>query len=453
MALQQTKFILTEDRIPRAWYNINADLPVPLSPPLNPMTKEPARPEDFAPLFPMALVAQEMSTERYIDIPEPVLQAYTMYRPSPLFRAHRLEAALGYEGRIFYKYEGGSPAGSHKPNTAIPQAYYNKQEGVTRLTTETGAGQWGTALAMAGAIFGLEVMIYQVRASYDAKPGRRNHMKMYGAEVVASPSERTEYGRRVLAETPDTPGSLGIAISEGVEDAASHENTRYALGSVLNHVLLHQTVIGQEAMLQMEMAETDPDIIVACAGGGSNFAGLTFPFVGKKLRGEADYRFIAAEPAAAPSLTRGVYAYDYGDTGRMAPIVKMHTLGHDFVPDPIHAGGLRYHGMSPQVSLLKDQGVIEAQAVHQSKTFDAARFFTRNELVLPAPEPAHAVAVVIDEVAKAKEAGEKPSILFHMCGHGHFDAASYTRYLEGELEDFELPEERIEHALETVPQV
>ena len=453
MALQQTQFILTEDQIPRAWYNINADLPAPLSPPLNPVTKEPARPEDFAPLFPMALVAQEMSNEREIEIPEPVLQAYTMYRPSPLFRAHRLERALGSTAKIFYKYEGGSPAGSHKPNTAIAQAYFNKEEGVTRLTTETGAGQWGTALAMAGAMFGLEVMIYQVRASYDAKPGRRNHMKMYGADVVASPSDRTAYGRAVLAETPDTPGSLGIAISEGVEDAATHENSRYCLGSVLNHVLLHQTVIGQEAMAQMELAGEDPDIIVACAGGGSNFAGLTFPFIGKKLRGEADYRFIAAEPAAAPSLTRGVYAYDYGDTGQMAPIVKMHTLGHDFVPDPIHAGGLRYHGMSPQVSLLKDHGVIEAQAVPQSKTFDAARTFTRNELALPAPEPAHAISVVIDLVEEAKAAGTSPTILFNMCGHGHFDASSYTRYLEGELEDFELPEERIQHALETVPSV
>jgi len=401
----------------------------------------------------MALIGQEMSSEREIEIPDPVRQAYAMYRPSPLFRAHRLEQALGSTAKIFYKYEGGSPSGSHKPNTAIPQAFYNKEEGVTRLTTETGAGQWGTALAMAGSIFGLEVMIYMVRASYDAKPGRRNHMKMYGADVVASPSPLTEYGRSVLAEMPDTPGSLGIAISEGVEDAATHENSRYALGSVLNHVLLHQTVIGQEAMEQMEMAGEEPDIIVACAGGGSNFAGLTFPFLGKKLRGEADYRFIAAEPSAAPSLTRGVYAYDYGDSGKMAPIVKMHTLGHDFVPDPIHAGGLRYHGMSPQVSLLNDQGLIEAQAVPQSRTFDAARLFTRAELILPAPEPAHAISVVIDEVKKAKEAGTSPTILFNMCGHGHFDAVSYTRYLEGELEDFELPEERIEHALETVPSV
>jgi tryptophan synthase beta chain len=376
-----------------------------------------------------------------------------MYRPSPLFRARRLEKALGTTAKIFYKYEGGSPAGSHKPNTAIPQAFYNKEEGVTRLTTETGAGQWGSALAMAGSMFGLEVMVYMVRASYDAKPGRRNLMKMYGGQVVSSPSELTNFGRSVLAETPDTPGSLGIAISEAVEDAATHDDSRYALGSVLNHVLLHQTVIGQEAMEQLEMAGEQPDIIIACTGGGSNFAGLAFPFIGQKLRGEADYHFIAAEPTAAPSLTRGVYAYDYGDTGKMAPIVKMHTLGHDFVPDPIHAGGLRYHGMAPLVSLLKDQGIIEARAVAQSRTFDAARLFTKAELILPAPEPAHAISVVIDEAQKATEAGTSPTILFNLCGHGHFDATSYTRYLEGELEDFDLPQERIEHALETVPSI
>jgi tryptophan synthase beta chain len=453
MALQQTKFILPEDRIPRAWYNINADLPVPLSPPLHPGTKQPIGPDDLLPLFPMALIAQEMSAEREIEIPEPVRQAYAMYRPSPLYRAHRLERALGTTAKIFYKYEGNSPSGSHKPNTAIPQAFYNKEEGVTRLTTETGAGQWGSALSLAGSLFGLEVMVYMVRASYDAKPGRRNLMKMYGGDVVASPSDRTAYGRSVLAETPDTPGSLGIAISEAVEDAAGRDDSRYALGSVLNHVLLHQTVIGQEAMEQMAIAGEQPDIIVACTGGGSNFAGLTFPFIGQMLRGEAQYRVIAAEPAAAPSLTRGIYAYDYGDTGKMAPIVKMHTLGHDFVPDPIHAGGLRYHGMAPQVSLLKDQGIIEARAVPQSRTFDAGRLFTRAELILPAPEPTHAISVVIDEAHKATEAGTSPTILFNLCGHGHFDAASYTRYLEGELEDYELPQERIEHALETVPAV
>jgi tryptophan synthase beta chain len=453
MALQQTKFILPEDRIPRAWYNIQADLPVPLDPPLHPGTLQPAGPQDFAPLFPMALVAQEMSAERHIEIPEPVRQAYAIYRPSPLYRAHRLERALGTSAKLFYKYEGGSPSGSHKPNTAIPQAFYNKEEGVTRLTTETGAGQWGSALALAGAMFGLEVMVYMVKASYELKPGRRDLMRMYGADVVASPSDRTSYGRRVLAETPDSPGSLGIAISEAVEDAGPREDTRYSLGSVLNHVLMHQTVIGQEALEQMAMAGEQPDVIVACAGGGSNFAGLSFPFIGQKLRGEADYRFIAAEPAAAPSLTRGVYAYDYGDTGKMAPVVRMHTLGHDFVPDPIHAGGLRYHGMAPLVSLLKDQGIIEARAVRQRKTFEAGQTFTRTETILPAPEPTHAISVVIDLALEAKEAGTSPVILFNLCGHGHFDLSSYERYLDDTLEDYELPQERIEHALETVPAV
>jgi tryptophan synthase beta chain len=401
----------------------------------------------------MALIGQEMSPEREIEIPEPVRQAYAMYRPSPLFRAHRLEQALGTTAKLFYKYEGVSPAGSHKPNTAIPQAFFNKEEGVTRLTTETGAGQWGSALALAGAMFGLEVMVYMVKASYELKPGRRDLMRMYGADVVASPSDRTEYGRAVLAETPDTPGSLGIAISEAVEDAAARDDSRYSLGSVLNHVLLHQTVIGLEAMEQMELAGEKPDILVACTGGGSNFSGLTFPFIGQQLRGEAEYRVIAAEPAAAPSLTRGIYAYDYGDTGKMAPIVKMHTLGHDFVPDPIHAGGLRYHGMAPQVSLLKDQGIIEARAVHQRKTFEAGKTFTRSEMVLPAPEPTHAISVVIDLALEAKEAGTSPVILFNMCGHGHFDLTSYERYLDDSLEDYELPQERIEHALETVPSI
>jgi tryptophan synthase beta chain len=401
----------------------------------------------------MALIAQEMSPEREIEIPEPVRQAYTMYRPSPLYRAHRFEQALGTSARIYYKYEGGSPAGSHKPNTAIPQAFYNKEEGVSRLATETGAGQWGSALAFAGALFGLEVMVYMVRASYDTKPGRRILMQMYGADVVASPSERTNYGRAVLAETPDTPGSLGIAISEAVEDAATRDDTRYSLGSVLNHVLLHQTVIGQEAMEQMAMAGEEPDILVGCTGGGSNFAGLTFPFIGRKLRGETDYRVIAAEPAAAPSLTRGVYRYDFGDTGKMAPLVKMHTLGHDFVPDPIHAGGLRYHGMAPQVSLLADQGVIEARAVPQGRTFEAGRIFAQAEGILPAPEPTHAISVVIDEARRATEEGRSPVILFNLCGHGHFDVTAYERFLAGELEDFELPEERIQHALEAVPAI
>jgi tryptophan synthase beta chain len=453
MVLTRTKFILPEDRIPRAWYNINADLPVPLSPPLHPVTLQPAGPDDFAPLFPMALIAQEMSAEREIEIPEPVRQAYALYRPSPLFRAHRLEAALGTSAHIYYKYEGGSPVGSHKPNTALPQAFYNKEAGIKRLATETGAGQWGSALAFAGAQFGLEVMVYMVRASYDQKPYRRILMETYGAQVVASPSPLTSYGRAVLAETPDSPGSLGIAITEGVEDAVTHADTRYSLGSVLNHVLMHQTVVGQEAMEQLELAGEKPDILVACAGGGSNFGGFTFPFIGQKLRGEADYRVIAAEPEAAPSLTRGVYSYDYGDTGKMAPIIKMHTLGHDFVPDPIHAGGLRYHGMSPQVSLLKELGIIEARAVHQRRTFEAGVTFARAEGILPAPEPTHAISVVIDEAVKAREEGTSPVIAFNLCGHGHFDLAAYERHLTGQLEDYELPQERIEHALATVPSV
>jgi tryptophan synthase beta chain len=453
MAHQQTKFILPEDRIPKAWYNIAADLPTPVPPPLHPGTGKPIGPDDLAPLFPMGLILQEVSTAREIEIPEPVREAYALYRPSPLYRAHRLEAALGTTAHIYYKYEGVSPAGSHKPNTAIPQAFVNHEEGVKRLATETGAGQWGTALALAGAIFGLEVKVYMVRASYDQKPYRRNLMEVYGAQVVASPSPTTDYGRAVLAEHPDSPGSLGIAISEAVEDAATRDDTRYSLGSVLNHVLLHQTVIGLEAMEQMAIAGERPDILVGCTGGGSNFAGLTFPFLGQKLRGEADYRIIAVEPTAAPSLTRGTYAYDYGDTGKMAPIVKMYTLGHDFIPDPIHAGGLRYHGMSPQVSLLKDLGLIEARAVHQRRTFEAGVRFARTEGILPAPEPTHAISVVIDEALRAKEEGTSPVILFNLCGHGHFDLSSYERYLSGKLEDFELPQEKIEEALEALPAV
>ncbi|MFO1541256.1 MAG: TrpB-like pyridoxal phosphate-dependent enzyme [Chloroflexota bacterium] len=449
--MQQTKFLLPEDRIPKAWYNINADLPVPLPPPLHPGTGQPIGPADLAPLFPMGLILQEVSQERSVEIPEPVREAYSMFRPTPLYRAHRLEKELGTGAKIYYKYEGVSPAGSHKPNTAIPQAFFNKIEGVTRLATETGAGQWGTALSLAGSIFGLEVKVYMVRASYDQKPYRRFLIETYGAEVVASPSPTTNYGRAVLAATPDSPGSLGIAISEAVEDAATRDDTKYALGSVLNHVLMHQTVIGLEAMEQMDMAGDQPDILVGCTGGGSNFAGLVFPFIGRMLRGEASYRVIAVEPAAAPSLTRGVYRYDFGDTGKMAPMVKMHTLGHDFVPDPIHAGGLRYHGMAPQVSLLKDRGIIEAQAVAQRRTFEAGIQFARTEGILPAPEATHAISVVIDEALKAKAAGTSPTILFNLCGHGHFDLAAYERYLHGSMEDLELPQEKIRVALEGVP--
>jgi tryptophan synthase beta chain len=450
---RRTKFILDEDHIPRSWYNIAADLPVAPSPYLHPATLEPIGPDDLAPLFPMALIGQEVSADREIEIPEPVREAYQLYRPSPLYRAHRLEAVLDTPAHIYYKYEGVSPAGSHKPNTALAQAFYNKEQGVTRIATETGAGQWGSAMAFAGAYFGLDVKVYMVRASYDQKPYRRILMETYGAEVVASPSSTTNYGRSVLAATPDSPGSLGMAISEAVEDAATRDDTKYSLGSVLNHVLLHQTVIGQEAIEQMGMAGESPDVIIGCTGGGSNFAGLTFPFLGRNFRDGAKHRIIAVEPEAAPSLTRGVYAYDYGDTAKMAPVAKMHTLGHDFIPEPIHAGGLRYHGMSPLVSLLKENGHIEARSVHQRSSFAAGVQFARAEGILPAPEPTHAIRVAIDEAMAAREAGEPRVILFNLCGHGHFDLSAYERYLDGSLEDFEYPSERVADALERLPKV
>jgi tryptophan synthase beta chain len=450
---RRTKFLLDEDRIPRAWYNIAADLRTPLPPALHPGTGQPLGPGDLAPLFPMALILQEVSTEREIEIPGPVRDAYQLYRPSPLHRAYRLERALDTPAHIYYKYEGVSPAGSHKPNTALPQAFYNKEEGVKRLATETGAGQWGSALAFAGAVFGLDVKVYMVRASYDQKPYRRILMETYGAEVVASPSPTTNYRRAVLAVTPDSNGSLGMAISEAVEDAATRDDTKYALGSVLNHVMLHQTVIGLEAQEQMAMAGEEPDVIIACAGGGSNFAGLTFPYVGRILRGEGSYRVIAAEPEAAPSLTRGIYAYDYGDTGKMAPIVKMHTLGSEFMPEPIHAGGLRYHGMSPLVSLLKEEGLIEARSVHQRACFEVGVQFARAEGILPAPESTHAIKVAVDEALAAKEAGEARVILFNLSGHGHFDLTSYERHLQGALEDYEYPAEKVAQALAALPSV
>jgi tryptophan synthase beta chain len=450
---RRTKFTLDEDHIPRAWYNIAADLPVPPQPYLHPATLQPLGPDDLAPLFPMALIAQEVSADREIEIPEQVREAYTLYRPTPLYRAHRLEAALDTPAHIYYKYEGVSPAGSHKPNTALAQAYYNKEQGVARIATETGAGQWGSAMAFAGAYFGLEVKVYMVRASYDQKPYRRILMETYGAEVVPSPSTTTNYGRKVLAETPDSPGSLGMAISEAVEDAATREDTKYSLGSVLNHVLLHQTVIGQEAIEQMGMAGESPDVVIGCTGGGSNFAGLAFPFLGRNFREGAKHRIIAVEPEAAPSLTRGVYAYDFGDTAKMAPVAKMHTLGHDFIPDPIHAGGLRYHGMSPLVSLLKENGYIEARRVHQNASFASGVQFARAEGILPAPEPTHAIRVAVDEALAAREAGEARVILFNLCGHGHFDLSAYERYLNGSLEDFEYPAERVEEALKSLPQV
>src|SRR6187431_562382 len=450
---RRTKFVLDEDHIPRAWYNIAADLPVAPSPYLHPATLEPIGPGDLAPLFPMALILQEVSQDREIEIPEPVREAYTLYRPSPLYRAHRLEKALDTPAHIYYKYEGVSPAGSHKPNTALAQAFYNKEQGVRRIATETGAGQWGSALAFAGSYFGLEVKVYMVRASYDQKPYRRILMETYGAEVVASPSLTTNYGRKVLGETPDSPGSLGIAISEAVEDAATRDDTKYSLGSVLNHVLLHQTVIGQEAIVQMGMAGESPDIIIGCTGGGSNFSGLTFPFLGRNFRDGATHRIIAVEPEAAPSLTRGVYEYDFGDTAKMAPVAKMFTLGHDFVPEPIHAGGLRYHGMSPLVSLLKEHGDIEARSVHQKASFAAGVQFARAEGILPAPEPTHAIRVAIDEALDAKAKGEQRVILFNLCGHGHFDLTAYEKYLNGSLEDYEYPAEAVAAALERLPKV
>jgi len=450
---RRTKFVLDEERIPRAWYNIAADLPSPPPPPLNPGTGQPIGPGDLAPLFPMALIRQVVSTEREIEIPDPVRDAYRLYRPSPLHRAYRLEQALQTPAHIYYKYEGVSPSGSHKPNTALAQAFYNKEEGVTRLATETGAGQWGSALAFAGSVFGLDVKVFMVRASYDQKPYRRILMETYGAEIVASPSPDTEYGRSILARDPKHTGSLGVAISEAIEDTVRHPGTKYSLGSVFDFVLLHQTVIGLETIEQMDQAGEEPDVIIGCAGGGSNFAGLTFPWIGRTLRGGRSYRVIAAEPEAAPSLTRGVYAYDFGDTARTTPLVKMHTLGSDFIPEPIHAGGLRYHGMAPLVSHLKELGAIEARSVHQRACFEAGIQFARAEGILPAPEPTHAIKVAIDEAIAAREAGEPRVILFNLCGHGHFDLAAYEKALAGTLEDYEYPADAVQAALATMPRV
>ena len=448
---RRTKFLLPEEDMPRDWYNIAADLPVPAPPVLHPGTGEPIGPGDLAPLFPMELIKQVVSQERYIEIPDEVREVYALYRPSPLFRAHRLEKALDTPAHIYYKYEGGSPSGSHKPNTAIPQAFYNKMEGTTRLATETGAGQWGSALAFAGAAFGLDIKVYMVRASYDQKPYRRILMETYGAQVVPSPSFDTQYGRKILAENPDHTGSLGLAISEAIEDTVTHPGTKYSLGSVFDFVLLHQTVIGQESIAQMGMAGEEPDVIIGCAGGGSNFAGLSFPWLGRMFREGKKYRVIAAEPEAAPSLTRGVYTYDFGDTAMMTPLIKMYTLGSSFIPEPIHAGGLRYHGMSPLVSLLKEHDYIDAVAVHQRASFAAGVQFARTEGILPAPEPTHALKVAIDEALAAKEAGEARVILFNLCGHGNFDLAAYEKYLDGTLEDYEYPAEKIKEALAGLP--
>lgn len=450
---ETTKYFLSEERIPKFWYNIAADLPEPPPPVLHPATQKPIGPDDLAPLFPMAVIAQEVSTEREIEIPGPVREIYRLWRPSPLVRARRLEKALDTPAKIYFKNEGVSPAGSHKPNTAVAQAFYNKEEGVKRLTTETGAGQWGSSLAFAGSLFGLEVDVYMVKVSYFQKPYRRALMEAYGARCVPSPSTETESGRRVLAEDPESTGSLGIAISEAVEMAAQRDDTKYALGSVLNHVMTHQTVIGLEAIEQFAMAGDYPDIIIGCTGGGSNFAGAAFPFLGRKLRGEGDIRVIAVEPRACPSLTRGRYAYDFGDTAHLTPLVKMMTLGSTFMPAGIHAGGLRYHGMAPQVSHLAHLGLIEPRAYFQNECFEAGVQFARTEGIIPAPETTHAVKAAIDEALKCKEEGVSRTIFFNLSGHGHFDMQAYMDYFAGKLEDHDHDAEALKRSMLGLPSV
>ncbi|MBN1351617.1 TrpB-like pyridoxal phosphate-dependent enzyme [candidate division KSB1 bacterium] len=447
--MEQTKILLEESDMPKQWYNIAADMPNPVQATLHPVTKQPVGPDDLAPLFPMQLILQEVSRDRWIDIPEDIQAIYRLWRPSPLMRASRFEKVLGTPAKIYFKYEGVSPAGSHKPNTAVAQAYYNKMEGVKRITTETGAGQWGSALSLACNFFNIECKVYMVKVSYNQKPYRRSMMQTWGASVVASPSDQTQAGRKILAQNPDSSGSLGIAISEAVEDAATHDDTKYSLGSVLNHVLMHQTIIGLEAKKQFEKVGDFPDIVIGCVGGGSNFAGVSFPFLYDKIHGK-DIRVIAVEPTACPTLTRGPFAYDFGDSIGLAPIVPMHTLGHSFVPPPIHAGGLRYHGMAPAVSQLFKDKLIEAQAYHQLEVFDAAVLFSRTEGILPAPETAHAIKSVIVEALKAKEEGVEKTILFNFSGHGHFDMSAYDAYFSKKLTDYSLPESEIQRALEDI---
>jgi len=433
-----TKYILGEENLPRQWYNIQADLKSPAPPALHPVTGQPIGPQDLAPLFPMELIKQEVSQERWIDIPDEVRNILRLWRPTPLFRARRLERALDTPATIYYKYEGVSPAGSHKTNTSVAQAFYNKEEGVKRLATETGAGQWGSALAMACSFFDLVCKVYMVKVSYEQKPYRRVMMETWGAQVIPSPSSDTQAGRQILEKDPNSPGSLGIAISEAVEDAATHDDTRYSLGSVLNHVLMQQTVIGLEAKKQLEIADNEADIVIGCAGGGSNFAGLSFPFVAQKLQGiKPNTRIIAVEPTACPTLTKGQYVYDFGDSAGLTPLVKMHTLGHTFIPAPLHAGGLRYHGMSPLVCKLYDEGVIEAVAVPQIATFQAAIQFARSEGIIPAPESAHAVRIAIDEALRCKLEGTRRTILFNLSGNGHFDLSAFDAFLTGKLQDYE----------------
>ncbi len=449
----RVKFLLKEADMPKAWYNIQADLPEPLPPVLHPGTKQPIGPEDLAAIFPMAVIQQEVSTEREIEIPKPVRQIYRQWRPSPLFRARRLEKALDTPARIYYKYEGVSPAGSHKPNTSIPQAFYNKEEGVKRICTETGAGQWGSSLALAGSLFGLEVQVFMVKVSFQQKPYRRTFMETFGAQCIASPSELTESGRAILQQHPDSTGSLGIAISEAVEMAVKTPNSKYALGSVLNHVLLHQTVTGLEAQKQMEMADDYPDVVVGCVGGGSNFGGIAFPFLGERLRKKKKIEFVAVEPAACPTLTKGLYAYDFGDTAHLTPLVKMFTLGSTFVPPGFHAGGLRYHGMAPLISHLTKLGYINPRAFHQTECFAAGILFAKAEGIIPAPEANHAVKGAIEEALKCKEEGVSRTILFNLCGHGHFDMQAYRDYMDGKLVDQAYDESELAMALSGLPSV
>ena len=447
------KYLLPESEIPKDWYNIVADLPEPPPPVLHPGTHEPVGPDDLAPLFPMSLIMQEVSGERYLEIPEPVRDIYKQWRPSPLFRARRLEKTLDTPAKIYYKYEGVSPAGSHKPNTAVAQAFYNAEAGIKKITTETGAGQWGSAMAFACAFFDIEVQVFMVKVSYQQKPYRRALMESFGATCIASPSDTTQSGRAILEKDPDSDGSLGIAISEAVELAAQRDDTKYSLGSVLNHVLLHQTVIGQEAIKQMEMAGDYPDVVIGCAGGGSNFSGIAFPFIGEQLRGGKKIRAIAVEPAACPSMTRGQYAYDFGDTGNLTPLTKMHTLGSSFIPPGFHAGGLRYHGMAPLVSHAKELGLVEASAYHQTPCFEAAVTFARSEGIIPAPESSHAVKGALEEAMRCKREGKSETILFNLSGHGHFDMAAYTEYFSGKLEDKNYAEQKLSDALAMLPQV
>lgn len=451
---EQTRFLLNESDLPKSWYNVMADSPVPPTPVLHPGTLEPVTPDFLSVLFPMELIMQEISTDAYIDIPEEIREIYKLYRPTPLIRARRLEKALDTPAHIYFKNESVSPAGSHKPNTAIAQAFYNKAAGTKSLTTETGAGQWGSALALACNFFDLDLEVYMVKISYQQKPYRRIMMQTYGAEIYASPTNRTQVGRMILEKDPDTTGSLGIAISEAIEVAATSEGKKkYSLGSVLNHVLLHQTVIGEESLKQMDMAGEYPDVVIGCVGGGSNFAGLAYPFLRQNLKDGQRARLVAVEPTATPSITKGTYTFDYGDTAKMAPIVKMYTLGHDFVPPAIHAGGLRYHGMAPSMSAFCDAGLIDAVSVQQRATFEAAVTFAKAEGIIPAPETSHAIRVAIDEALDAKAKGEKRVILFNFSGHGHFDLGAYDAYLSNELEDYEYPAEAVEAAMENLPQV